>query len=271
MDSLTFLYKTVCGRLFLKLLSTRAFSKLGGVFLDSPLSAILIKSFARKNSIVLDDYELDGIKSFNEFFRRKIKAGKRVFDMEPTRLCSPCDGLLSVWKIEDSDGTIIPVKQSRYTITSLLQNPELAASYRGGLCLVFRLCVNHYHRYAYADSGHKGPNVFIPGIFHTVRPIALETFPVFTQNSREYTVIESPLFGPLVQMEVGAMLVGRIVNHEEEAQVKRGDEKGFFEYGGSTIILLLQKDKVKINPELLENSGHGIESPVKMGQVIGTI
>jgi phosphatidylserine decarboxylase len=72
-------------------------------------------------------------------------------------------------------------------------------------------------------------------------------------------------------MEVGATLVGRIINHEEEAQVKRGDEKGFFEYGGSTIILLLQKDKVKINPELLENSGHGIESPVKMGQVIGAI
>ena len=65
------------------------------------------------------------------------------------------------------------------------------------------------------------------------------------------------------------MLVGRIVNHEQEADVIRGDEKGFFEYGGSTIILLLQKDKAKINPEILKNSGLGIETPVKMGEVIG--
>ena len=177
--------------------------------------------------------------------------------------------MLSIWNIEEADGTVIPVKQSQYTIEGLLQNKELASQYNGGLCLVFRLCVNHYHRYAYVDSGHKGKNTFIPGILHTVRPIALETLPVFVQNSREYTVIESSVFGPIVQMEIGAMLVGRIVNHEQEADVIRGDEKGFFEYGGSTIILLLQKDKAKINPEILKNSGFGIETPVKMGEVIG--
>ena len=271
MSTLTFLYKTALGRILLKPLTSPGLSKICGKFLDSSLSAFLIKGFVKKNKINLDEYQTQGIKSFNQFFRRKIKDGLRSFDMNPEKLCSPCDGLLSVWKIEDSDGTVIPVKQSQYTITSLLQNPQLAASYRGGLCLVFRLCVNHYHRYAYADSGHKGKNIFIPGVLHTVRPVALKSLPVFVQNSREYTIIESSVFGPLVQMEVGAMLVGRIVNHEEEAQVKRGDEKGFFEYGGSTIILLLQKDKVKINPELLENSGLGIESPVKMGEVIGAI
>ena len=269
MDTLNFLYKTRLGRILLKPLSSPAISKLSGLFLDSRLSAFLIKGFVRKNNINLEEYQTEGIKTFNQFFRRKIKAGLRTFDFNPEKLCSPCDGLLSVWKITDSDNTVIPVKQSQFTITSLLQNKELAATYRGGLCLVFRLCVNHYHRYAYADSGLKGDNVFIPGIFHTVRPIALESFPVFTQNSREYTIIESPVFGPLIQMEVGAMLVGRIVNHHGQGYAERGKEKGYFEYGGSTIILLLQKDKVKINPELLENSGRGIESPVKMGEVIG--
>jgi phosphatidylserine decarboxylase len=267
MDSLTFLYKTVCGRLFLKLLSTRAVSKLSGVFLDSRLSSFLNNSFARKNNIVLDDYELEGIKSFNEFFRRKIKAGKRVFDTEPEHLCAPCDGLLSVWNIQKD--TVIPVKQSVYTVERLLQDAQLASEYEDGLCLVFRLCVNHYHRYAYVDSGKKGANIFIPGVLHTVRPIALETLPVFTENCREYTVIENPFFGKLIQMEVGAMLVGRIVNLEGEGTAVRGKEKGFFEYGGSTIIVLLKKDSAKIKDEILSNSIAGIETPVKMGEQIG--
>ena len=269
MDSLPFLYKTTFGRILLKPLTAPSLSKFCGRFLDSKLSAFLIKGFVKNNSIAVEDYQTEGIKTFNEFFRRKIKDGLRPFDMTPSNLCAPCDGLLSIWNIEEADGTVIPVKQSQYTIEGLLQNKELASQYNGGLCLVFRLCVNHYHRYAYADSGHKGKNTFIPGVLHTVRPIALETLPVFVQNSREYTVIESSVFGPIVQMEVGAMLVGRIVNHEQEADVIRGDEKGFFEYGGSTIILLLQKDKAKINPEILKNSGLGIETPVKMGEVIG--
>lgn len=267
MDSLTFLYKTIPGRFFLKLLASRALSKLCGAFLDSRLSFFLIKGFVKNNGINPDDYQLEGIKSFNQFFRRKIKEGKRPFDMEENHLCAPCDGLLSVWKI--SKDTVLPVKQSQYTLKALLQNQELADEFMDGLCLVFRLCVDNYHRYAYAESGKKGPNIFIPGILHTVRPIALEESPVFTENCREYTTIESPLFGKLIQMEVGAMLVGRIVNLEGEGRAVRGKEKGFFEYGGSTVILLIKKDMAKINEEIIQNSQRGIESPVKMGEMIG--
>ena len=267
MDSLTFLYKTIPGRFFLKLLTTRAISKVCGAFLDSRFSTFLIKGFVKKNSINIDDYETDNIKSFNQFFRRKVRDGLRPFDSKAEHLCSPCDGLLSVWKI--SDGLVLPVKQSKYTLAGLLKNEELAAEFDGGLCLVFRLCVNHYHRYAYVDSGKKGDNIFIPGVLHTVRPIALETLPVFTENCREYTVIESPVFGKLIQMEVGAMLVGRIVNLEGEGTAVRGKEKGFFEYGGSTIIVLLKKDSAKIKNEILSNSITGIETPVKMGEQIG--
>ena len=267
MDSLTFLYKTIPGRFFLKLLTTRALSKACGAFLDSRLSACLIKDFVKKKSINLDDYETDGIKTFNQFFRRKSKEGLRPFDLSPSSLCAPCDGLLSVWKINDD--TVLPVKQSQYTVSRLLQNEALAEEYKDGLCLVFRLCVNHYHRYAYADGGKKGANVFIPGILHTVRPIALEAGPVFTENCREYTIIESPNFGKLIQMEVGAMLVGRIVNLEGEAMAVRGKEKGYFEYGGSTIILLVKKNTVIIDEKILHNSQAGLESPVKMGEMIG--
>ena len=121
--------------------------------------------------------------------------------------------------------TVIPVKQSQYTLASLLQNDQLAAEYEDGLCLVFRLCVDNYHRYSYADSGKKSSNVFIKGVLHTVRPIALENRPVFVENCREYTQIESEAFGKIIQMEVGAMLVGRIVNLEGEGFAERGKEK----------------------------------------------
>ncbi|MBO4438043.1 MAG: phosphatidylserine decarboxylase [Spirochaetaceae bacterium] len=268
MDLLSFLYNTVAGRVLLKMLSARAVSKLCGNFLDSRCSAFLIKGFVRKNSINLQDYQTDGIKTFNEFFRRKIKDGLRPFDMQETHLCAPCDGLLSVWKIEKD--TIIPVKQSEYTVTSLLKDEVLAKEFEGGLCLVFRLCVDNYHRYSYADGGKKGRNIFIPGVLHTVRPVALRARPVFAENCREYTLIESPVFGRFIQMEVGAMLVGRIVNLEGEGTAVRGREKGFFEYGGSTVILLLKRGTAQIKAPILQNSALGIETPVKMGEVIGT-
>ncbi|MBR5096210.1 MAG: phosphatidylserine decarboxylase [Treponema sp.] len=267
MDALTFLYKSIPGRIFLKPLASRAVSKACGAFLDSSLSHFLIKPFVKNNKINLDEYQTEGIKSFNQFFRRKIKEGARQFDADPKILCSPCDGLLSVWKIES--GAVIPVKQSQYTISSLLRNESLAQEFDGGLCLVFRLCVDNYHRYCYAESGKKGPNVFIPGVLHTVRPIALEARPVFVENCREWTTIESGAFGKIVQMEVGAMLVGRIVNHEGEGFAERGKEKGYFEYGGSTIILLLKKGAAQINKEILENSSAGVETPVKMGTAVG--
>ena len=280
MDTLQFLYHTIPGRCVLKVLTRPGISKACGRFLDSDLSHFLIKSFADKNEIDLSEYELDGVRSFNDFFSRRIKAGFRPVDMDEKHLIAPCDGLLSVWKIRKD--TVLPVKQSNYTISSLLRNPKLAAHYCDGYCLVsvsythlrahclvFRLCVNHYHRYCYVDSGKKSRNVFLPGVLHTVRPIALAQYPVFAQNSREYTLIKTPEFGTVVQMEVGAMLVGRIVNHEQEAQVIRGAEKGMFQYGGSTIIVLVGKDQVTMREDLLKNAQFGVETAVQMGETIG--
>lgn len=267
MDILQFLYETIPGRFLLKPLTSPRISQLCGLFLDSSFSNFLIQPFVRKNAICISDYEVDNIRSFNDFFSRKIRDGKRTIDMEESNLIAPCDGLLSVWKIEED--TVLPVKQSRYTVTSLLQNKKLARHYKEGYCLVFRLCVNHYHRYCYIDSGKKSRNIFIPGRLHTVRPIALRNVPVFTENSREYTAIRTKKFGTLIQMEVGAMLVGRIVNHQERGIALRGEEKGYFQYGGSTIIVLIEPDKVQMREDILKNALQGQEVPVKMGEIIG--
>ena len=268
-DLLSVLYKTAFGRFLLKPLVSRRVSQLAGAFLDRPCSRFLIPLFVRKNQIDLSEYETEGWNSFNDCFSRKIKAGMRRMSTSPSVLAAPCDGLLRAYPIQD--GTVLPVKESRYTIASLLRSEKLAKRFDGGTCLVFRLCVNHYHRYSYIESGEKSRNVFIPGVLHTVRPVALRERPVFTENCREYTLIRTENAGTILQMEVGAMLVGRIVNLQQEAQVKRGQEKGYFAYGGSTIIVLLQKNRAVLSEQIMSASGRGEETPVKLGEKIGTI
>ena len=116
--SLRFLYGNAVGRVFLRMLSGRWLSKAAGRYLDSCLSKHLVKGFIEKNGIDLSEYEKDTFASFNDCFTRKIKEGMRPFDKEPSALCSPCDGLLSVYDI--SGDTVVPVKQSAYSVSRLL-------------------------------------------------------------------------------------------------------------------------------------------------------
>jgi len=161
------------------------------------------------------------------------------------------------------------IKGFRYTVETLLRDAALAKKYEGGLCFVLRLSVEDYHRYFYIDGGSKGENVFIKGKLHTVQPVALEKRRVFTENCREYTVMHTDNFGDVTQVEVGAMLVGRIVNDHGAGPCNRGEEKGRFEFGGSTIVLLTERGKVKPDEELLSNTRAGDETKVKCGERLG--
>ncbi len=269
MDVLKFLYNNKIGRIILRPLISRTVSELSGKLLDSRLSMILINPFVRKNRIDKTDYLLDDIGSFNDFFCRRIKPGLRIISKDKNSLIAPSDGLLSVYKI--NAGTVLSVKQSRFTIDRLLKDRKLAAGFNNGYVLVYRLCVNHYHRYVYFDSGKKYKDRRINGLYHTVRPVALAEFPVYIENTREYSVIDTDNFGRCVQMEVGAMLVGRIVNEcSASGIVSRGEEKGHFEYGGSTIIVLIPEGKAGLREDIAANIDTGAEIPVVMGEVIGT-
>ncbi len=261
------LYNTITGRILLKVLTAPVISKICGTFLDSRASVILIRPFVRSNAIDLSEYYSDDFKCFNDCFARRIKPYLRPFDADPASFVSPCDGLLTAYEIKD--GTVIPVKQSRYSVASLLHSKKIASHYEGGYCLVFRLCVDNYHRYSYIDNGVKGVNRFIPGRLHTVQPVALRDIPVFTENSREYTVMKTENFGHVTQVEVGAMLVGKIRNYHGRHVTRRGEEKGCFLYGGSTIILLVEKDRVVIDDRILAASAQGRETGVVMGECIG--
>ena len=263
--SVIFLYNNAFGRLCLKIINRRWLSRLCGKYLDSRLSKHLIKKFVKKNNIDLSQYYADDFKCFNDCFCRQIREGYRPIDAEASALISPCDGLLTAYSI--SGDTVLPVKQSKYTIASLLRDEKLAERFEDGLCLIFRLCVDNYHRYCYFDGGKKEDNVFIPGFLHTVRPTALEALPVFVENCREYTLMHTDNFGDAVQIEVGAMLVGKIDNYHGVHKFARGEEKGRFLYGGSTVILLIEKGRASVDEAFKLDSGE--EIPVVMGQRIG--
>lgn len=258
------LYHSPAGRSFLKILTAPPLSRAAGAFLDTRASVCLIPPFVSHAGICLSDYEQRSFHSFNDFFTRHLAPGVRTVDHTPDALIAPCDGNLSVYPIRQ--GMVIPVKGVPYSIAGLLRSQALANRFEGGLCLVFRLCVDHYHRYAFFDTGRLLRSYHIPGILHTVRPVALESHPVFIENTRSVSLMRTCHFGLAVQVEVGAMLVGRIHNHAGVTHFVRGEEKGYFEYGGSTIVLLLQRDAVI--PDTRFPLG-GAERSVQFGEAIG--
>ncbi len=262
---LRFLYGTAPGRILLKLFTMPWISRLVGWFMDSRLSTFLIRGFAEKNRISLDGILIPegGFLSFNEFFCREKEQVE--FDSAPDGLCSPCDGMLSFYPIDKESR--FEIKNSVYSLEELLQSEELAEEFQGGMALIFRLEPRHYHRYHYIDNGSVISVKSIPGVLHCVRPIATEQYPVYTKNSREYALLETESFGKVVQMEVGALLVGKIRNYQDVTAFQKGDEKGYFEYGGSSIVLLFQQGVLECNPKahILDTA---FEIPVEVGKQI---
>ena len=261
-----FLYRTVPGRCLLQLLIRPGVSKAMGAFLDTALSRHLVKPFVKVTRLDLSDYPERTYNSFNDFFTRRIKDGRRTVDSASNALIAPCDGKLTAYPIT-AEG-LFDIKHSVYSVADLLRDESLAAEFEGGTCLIFRLTPDDFHRYSFMDDGRILETKTLPGVLHTVRPIAFRRYPVFSENAREYAVLETANFGKVIQMEVGALFVGRIVNHPLTA-FTRGQEKGKFEFGGSTVILLLQKAAADIDGELLENTRQGLESIVRLGNRIG--
>ena len=261
------LYGCAAGRLLLKPLTAPWLSKLAGRFLSSKASKIFIEPFIHNNVINMLEYERVEYGSFNDFFSRRIRPWARPVDMDPEHLISPADSKLTALPITENGR--FTLKHTEYTVGSLLKNPALASEYVDGWALIFRLTVDDYHRYCYAFDAEKGENMVIPGRLHTVNPIANDFFPIYKENAREYTILRTEKFGDVIAMEVGALLVGKIVNHHGAATVRRGQEKGYFQFGGSTVVLLLKKDTAVLDSDILENSRQGIETVVKFGEKIG--
>jgi len=262
--SIRFLYNTIPGRMILKVLTAPSISRIAATALTTKLSALYIPTFIKNNGIDPDRFvrPFGGYYSFNEFFMRKTK--DEYLNYEEGILNSPCDGLLTIKAIDEN--AVFKIKHCEYSVERLLRNDRLAKHYVGGTALIFRLTPSHYHRYNYCTTGHASDTIRIDGILHCVRPLALEKYPVFTENSREYIEIDSAKIGRVIQMEVGALMVGKISNSDPSAHdVIANTEKGYFEFGGSTIIVLLDH-KVKLKHKFKTREKIDGEIPVKIGE-----
>ena len=260
-----FLYDTILGRIILKLIINPGVSKVSARFLSSPFSRWMIPVFIRQNHIDMKYYKIPkgGYLSFNDFFTRKKK--EKYISFKRGGMISPCDGLLTVSEINED--AIFNIKHTRYSIKELLNSEEMAREYQGGTVFIFSLTPAHYHRYIWAVTGVIFDKKSIGGVLHSVRPICHEKTKVYIQNTREYSVINNPSFGNVIQMEIGALLVGKISNHgcEKGQIIYAGDEKGFFEYGGSSI-LIITKLKTELSEEIRHRALVGTELPVFVGE-----
>lgn len=268
------LYSCFLGRVVLKAITMPAVSKIAGKFLNSKISVLMISPFIKHNNIDLKEYKRKRYKSYNDFFIREIKPEKRPVDMMPNHLISPSDGYITIYPVRRSSHFMI--KNTIYTLRSILSNRKMAFKYHNGYCAIIRLCVDNYHRYCYIDNCTKSENIHIDGKLHTVNPIANDFFPIYKENSREYTVLHTENFGDVIQIEVGALMVGKITNlhnqtnHNGKNHFTKGSEKGFFEFGGSTIMMLIEPDvDIRFRDDIIENSILGIETKIKMGECIG--
>lgn len=265
---LSFLYLSRFGRIITKLLTRRFVSKIGKLFMESRLSKCRIKKLIKKHNINMDDYIVEDWRSFNHFFTRRLKEGRRKIDFSPEAVIAPADSKLSVYDI--TDDSVYSIKGCDYSIVQLLGGDRgLANRYLGGKCFIYRLTVDNYHRYCYPDNCVELESRFIPGVLHTVNPIAFPRYDVFGKNCRELTLLETENFKTIAYIEVGAMLVGQINNHRPESAVKRGDEKGYFSFNGSTIIILYEKDTVLPDGDIAINSKNDIETAVLLGERTG--
>ena len=266
-DKLTlFLYNNILGRFILKFLTLRFVSKLGGIFLSSKISRIFINLFIQKNKIDMSDYDNKKYLSFNDFFTRKIKTNARLVELDKNILISPSDAKMSVYKIDNHNRFLI--KGTYYNVEELINN-KIAKDYINGYICIFRLDVTDYHRYCYIDSGVIEDNNYIKGVLHTVRPISSSKYNVYKQNGRSWALLKTDNFDEVIHVEVGALMVGKIVNHHQSYKFKKGEEKGYFKFGGSTICLLFKENTVKIDEDIINNSKNNIETIVKYGEKIG--
>ena len=263
--SVDFLYGTRFGRGILKVVMSLHLDRVAVWFLRSRLSKPMIGRYARKNGIPLTESQRKSFGSYRDFFVRM--RDDPDIDKTPEHLISPCDGWLSVFPI-DMD-SCFSIKNSHYRVKDFLQDEVLAEQYQGGMLLVFRLCASDYHHYCYIDDGYAEANHPIAGVLHSVQPIACETYPIYVLNKRSWCLLRTEHFGPVVQCEIGALVVGGIANEKENADFRKGEEKGHFELAGSTIVLLTEPNRVVLNAEIREALKSQEEVRVLLGQWIG--
>ena len=270
---LSWSYNTRLGRLATDLLLCRKFvSRLYGWINDRPSSRRRIKPFVKKMNISTEELtcNLEDFACFNDFFTRKINLAKRPICSDPDVCIAPVDGKVLAYPVVKPD-TTFRIKRSSFNLSSFLQDDSIAHRFADGSMIVSRLCLADYHRFHFPDSGIPGRAVSIRGKYYAGGPYALSSLvPFYRENHRMLTLIETDHFGEVAMVEIGAFTVGSIRQLYQPGQhVDKGADKGFFELGGSTVVLLFQKGAIKLDHDLCTNTKSEIETYVRLGDSLG--
>lgn len=260
-------YASPLGKLALHSFVKRpAFSKWYGRRMNHPSTAAKVRPF-------IQDYDMDtaefadapdSYKTFNEFFYRKLKPEARPIADTPAVF--PADGRhLGFQNADDISGVF--VKGQQWDIAALLDDPALTERYRKGSLVLSRLCPVDYHRFHFPVSGQAGPTRLINGPLFSVSPIALaRNLSYIWQNKRTITQIETEDMGTVLMLEIGATCVGSILQtYQPNTHITKGDEKGYFAFGGSSTITIFEPGVIKLSEDLLTNSAEQRETYARMG------
>lgn len=269
---LYFLYATRCGRLVRFFLKRKWVAILYAWYQTSWLSKKAIVPFIKKHEIVIQDFvePAGGYASFNDFFCRALKPDARLIDQRTETLVSPVDGKLIVFP-DVSQRLLFFVKHEHFDLVAFLGDESRAADYVNGSMLLFRLAPYDYHRIHVPCDARAGRPMVLGATYESVNPIAYATGvqPLAT-NLRHVITLETSEFGEVIMVFVGAMLVGSIIEtYWPDALLKKGEELGMFQFGGSSVVMLLKRDAIKLTEKIIQHSLQGYETAVKMGQVVG--
>jgi phosphatidylserine decarboxylase len=246
-------------------------SRLAGWFADTRWSRRQIDRVIR--GLAIDTAEFadpaGSYPTFNAFFTRRLKPGARTFAPGPEEIASPADGRVMVYpRLEQA--AVVPVKGKCFTVDALLGCP--APEFHGGSLAIIRLNPSDYHRFHFPCDGRLREQHRIPGRYHSVNQLVLGLgIDVFGENERQVAILENDSLGSFAIVEVGAFGVGSIVQIHAGERCRKGEEKGYFQYGGSTIVLVFQPGRVQFAADLVEHSREGYETLLKAGEALGRI
>lgn len=270
---LRFAYENPAGRFFVWLAARRAFfSRWYGWKMRKPASALRVLPFITEYNLNVDEFAKSAFdyKTFNEFFYRALKPAARPIADGARIAVFPADGRhLAMPDVDTADGFY--VKGAKFSLGELLGDESLAIKFAGGAMLISRLCPVDYHRFHFPVGGVPNEPRLINGWLYSVSPVALRrNVRYLVENKRELTLIESPEFGPVAVLEVGATNVGSITQSFVPGRtMAKGDEKGLFAFGGSCVITLFQRGRIRFDADLLSSSEQHVELYAKMGDRLG--
>lgn len=274
---LRFAYNTPPGRLLTWACFARPwFSRLFGWQMKRCGSVRKIRPFIEKYGLDTDDFAqpVDEFDSFNEFFIRELKWGARPVDSDPAAVVFPADGRHMGWQVLGEEDRVF-IKGQQWDLAGLLDgDTELVRRYTGGSMVLSRLCPVDYHHFHYPAGGQVRGLRWMGSALYSVSPIALrKRLSYFWQNKRCMTLIDTEQAGLVCFMEVGATNVGSI-HHREAAQgkrVKKGDPKGWFEFGGSSVVTLFEPGRIVLDEDLRARTEEGVELYARVGDRMGIL